>query len=199
MTSRPVRYVATLAALVAPLVISEVASAQKRDVPRFRGGIALEGGAIVVPGSRSVGVGVVGLQAQLGVQVNHLIGLYVVPSVDGVVGKIGGLNLSAAALIDFTVLRGFVTFGLGPDFGYFAGVGSNTAGAGALYGARLRFAINPLIFVGADGARRKALVIGADARLLGGASAFSTSGSTASVDVGKFALSPFVYIGYQAF
>jgi hypothetical protein len=173
------------------------------DGVRFRGGVALEGGALIVPGSFSVGVA--GVQGQLGAQINNEFGVYAVPSLDIVFGSVGGVNLGFAVMVDYT-LDDSLTFGVGPDLDAFAafGGGSGTASAagGALYGARLHFGWNPIISHNEVKARRKALTVGVDVRLLGGGAGFasaSNSSGTASASGGTFVLSPMLTVGYNAF
>lgn len=183
----------------------------KPDNVRFRGGIALEGGGIIVPNFFNVAV--VGFQGQVGVQINNLVGVYVAPSFDAVFGKYGGINVATALLVDFTPIP-MITIGVGPDVGAFVGLGVDTSATGAslgtigggLMGGRLHFGFNPVIG-GSDAnpSRRKALVIGLDARLLaGGAGYVAVGGSTSGGSVSGGARSGFVFapqltIGYQAF
>jgi hypothetical protein len=173
-----------------------------RDGVRFRGGVALEGGALIVPGIFSVGIA--GVQGTMGVQINNLVGVYAVPSFDIVFGSVGGLNLGAAFMVDFTLLDDAITVGGGPDVDLFAafggGSGSLTAVGGALYGARLHFGWNAVVSREESRARRKALTIGADVRLLGGGAGFATTTSTtASAGGGTFVLAPMLTVGYTAF
>jgi len=173
-----------------------------RDGARFRGGVALEGGALIVPGIFSVGVA--GIQGTMGVQINNLVGVYAVPSFDIVFGSVGGVNLGAAFMVDFTLLDDAITVGGGPDVDLFAafggGSGSLTAVGGALYGARLHFGWNAVVSHDESRPRRKALTIGADVRLLGGGAGFATTTSTsASAGGGTFVLAPMLTVGYTAF
>jgi hypothetical protein len=155
-----------------------------------------------VPGSFTVGVA--GVQWQLGVQINNQIGVYVVPSLDAVFGSVGGVNLSAAVVADYT-LNDDLTFGVGPDVGVFGAIGSSSAGTvsgagGALYGARLHFTWNPVLSRGANGIRRKALAVGMDLRLLGGGAGYaSVSSSSGTASASTFVMAPMFTVGYQAF
>ena len=172
------------------------------DGARFRGGVALEGGSLIVPGIFSVGVA--GVQGQMGAQINNMVGVYAVPSFDIVFGAVGGVNLGFAVMVDFTLLDDAITVGAGPDVDAFAafGGGSGTvkAAGGALYGARLHFGWNAVVSHDESRARRKALTIGADVRLLGGGAGFaSSSGSAGSAGGGTFVLSPMLTVGYNAF
>lgn len=172
------------------------------DGARFRGGVALEGGALIVPGIFSVGVA--GVQGQMGAQINNLVGVYAVPSFDVVFGEVGGVNLGFAIMVDFTLLDDAITVGGGPDVDAFAafggGNGTVKASGGALYGARLHFGWHPALSHDEFRARRKALTIGADVRLLGGGAGFaSASESSASAGGGTFVLAPMLTIGYSAF
>jgi hypothetical protein len=175
---------------------------EPKDGGRFRGGIALEGGALIVPGSFSVGLA--GVQGQLGGQINNNWGVYAVPSFDIVFGSVGGINLGAAIMVDYT-LDDTLTFGVGPDTDAFVAFGaSNGTGSvagGALYGARLHFGWNPALSHETYRARRKALTIGVDVRLMGGGvgGATVTSGGGGSASASNFALIPMLTIGYNAF
>lgn len=177
-----------------------------RDGARFRGGVALEGGSLIVPGIFSVGVA--GIQGQMGAQINNMIGVYAVPSFDIVFGAVGGVNLGFAIMVDFTLLDDAITVGGGPDVDAFAAFGNSSstvsAAGGALYGARLHFGWNPLVSHDDFKPRRKALTIGADVRLLGGGAGFasastSPAGTTGSAGGGTFVLSPMLTVGYTAF
>ncbi len=172
-----------------------------QDGGRFRGGFALEGGALIVPGAFSLGLA--GFQGQLGGQINNNWGVYAVPSFDIVFGAVGGVNLGAAILVDYT-LDDTLTFGVGPDVDAFlafgGGGGSVSAAGGALYGARLHFGWNPALSHETNRARRKALTIGADMRLMGGGVGGATvtnGGSSGSAST--FTLMPMLTIGYNAF
>ena len=174
---------------------------EPKDGGRFRGGVALEGGALIVPGSFSVGLA--GVQGQLGGQINDNWGVYAVPSLDIVFGAVGGLNLGAAVMVDYT-LDDSLTFGVGPDVDAFVafggGSGTVSAAGGALYGARLHFGWNPALSHETNRARRKALTIGVDVRLMGGGVGGATvtnNGSSSSAST--FALIPMLTIGYNAF
>ncbi len=173
-----------------------------RDEARFRGGVAAEGGALIVPGTATMGVA--GVNGQFGVQINNLVGLYAVPTFGVVFGEVGGVNLAAALMVDFTFLDDLLTVGAGLDAGVFAAIGvsetSAAAAGGALYGGRLHLGVNPLVGRGDDGIRRKALTIGVDVRLLGGA-AGSSSASTTTVEASAttFVFAPSLSVGYTAF
>src|SRR4051812_43616540 len=99
MKSRPVLSASLFAALFASMGFVGVASAQESPRPvwasppglapapppapdgaRFRGGVAAEGGALIVPGV--ITLGVAGVQGQVGAQINNLIGVYAVPNFD---------------------------------------------------------------------------------------------------------------------
>jgi hypothetical protein len=188
------------AVLAAALFASTSASAQEKDGARFRGGIALEGGAIIIPSGYTVGLG--GVQGQLGVQVNNMVGIYAVPNLDIVFGQVGGVNIGSALLVDFTFDK--ITVGAGPDVSAFAAIGggngSVSAAGGALYGGRLHLAFHPALSTGEDGIRRKAFSIGLDMRLLAGAAgSASTNGVTTEASATNFVLSPMLTLGYSAF
>lgn len=177
----------------------------RKDKARFRGGVALEGGGVLVPDI--INLGLAGIQGQLGVQINNSFGVYVVPSFHVLFGQMGGIQLGAAAIFDYTFLDDLLTVGAGPDVAALVafglptngGIGVSAAG-GSLYGARLHFAVNPVVGIGDNGIRRKALTIGVDLRLYGGGAGFvsdSTNGVTAKV--ADFIATPSLSIGYTAF
>jgi len=100
--------------------------------------------------------------------------------------------------------RQLFTVGVGPDIGAFAAIGggdgSVAAAGGALYGARLRFATQPIVGRGNDGVRRKALSIGLDVRMLGGGAGFASADTTSTTAAAsEFVLAPMLTVGYQAF
>jgi hypothetical protein len=173
-----------------------------RDHARFRGGFALEGGAIIAPGI--ITLGLAGAQGQLGVQINNLVGIYVVPGFDICFGPLGGINIGSALMVDFTFASNFLTVGVGPNVSFFAAIGLQPSGAsasaGALYGGRVHLAVN-LGGLGDDGVRRKAFVIGMDANLMFGAVGFTSAGSGGATAAGalQFVLEPILTLGYQAF
>lgn len=207
-----VRAAAMLAVLGASLVATS-AFAQEKDGARFRGGIALEGGIIAVPGLLNVGVG--GITAQLGVQINNQFGIYVAPSAGAAFNDIGGgVNFAAAVVADYTMFDGMLSVGAGPDIGNFALIGgsfsgggvSQRAAAGELYGARIHVGFQPAIGIGENGYRRKAFSIGLDIRMLGGyggvaQQSVGTGGVNQSVAAtsGSFTIAPMLSIGYLAF
>lgn len=204
MTLRPLLPFIAAAALLAPVLASRAASAEEPDRARFRGGVAVEGGSLIAPGVLTVGIA--GVQGQIGAQINNLVGVYAVPSFDIVFGKVGGVNLSSAILVDFT-FNDLLTVGVGPDLGVFAAIGVDkggtgaTAAGGSLYGARLHFSVNPVVGRPDENpVRRKALSIGVDLRLMaGGAGYAKASQDTTTVSATNFVFSPMLTIGYQAF
>jgi hypothetical protein len=186
---------------------------ERDDRARFRGGIAGEGGAIIIPTETSAGesstvvLGAVGVQGQIGVQINNLVGVYAVPSLDVLFGEAGGIGVAAAILVDFTI-EDMVSIGVGPDVGAFAAFGIDVGGAnsatfagGANAGARIHLAVHPVVGIGENGIRRKAFSIGLETRLLGG---FSVAGSVdengdSESGATQFVFSPLLTIGYTAF
>jgi hypothetical protein len=168
---------------------------------RFRGGAGLEGGVLIVPDATSLPT--VGAQGQIGVQLNDLLGIYAVPSLGAVFGEVGGLNVAAALLVDFT-FGDIVSVGLGPDVGAFAAIGVSSTNAsaagGELYGGRLHFAVYPVLGEGENPIRRKALAIGVDLRLLSGAAGIVSTGTSGTTAAGNtFVAVPMASISYQAF
>ena len=216
MNLRSFRIPAMLGALLAPLLTAGAASAQNYvyvqpqpygvyDGPRFRGGINLGGGGLFVPGV--VNLGKVGLEGQLGVQINNQWGIYATPSFDILGGQYGGLNVGASLLVEFTLPGIPLSFGVGPTFGDFVvfGGGScvdgvcsdSTAGGGAYYGGKLRFEYHPVIV--RSGVRRRALTLGLDLDILTGAYGSADTNGDATASVNSFGIAPRVFIGYTAF
>jgi hypothetical protein len=214
MTSRYLRSLGAASALLISMLTAATASAQypvvirEPDGPRFRGGVNLEGGGLFVPGL--VNLGAVGLNSQLGVQINNQWGVYFLPSLDILFGKLSGFSVGAGVLVDWTPPGVPISIGLGPEVGGFVALSDTvcpagqvcdvTGASGAFYGARLHFAYYPVI-VRYPWPRRKALAIGADFRFLDGVfGAGSTTPGTVAVEAGRtFGISPVVYIGYTAF
>jgi hypothetical protein len=199
-----IQTIASLSVLAFSLVSffsAREAAAQEPDGVRFRGGIALEAGPMIIPGVGTLGIA--GVQSQLGVQINNNFAVYAVPNLDIVFGSVGGINLAAAIMCDYT-LNDSLTFGAGPDVGVFAAIGGSSGSvsgaAGALYGARLHFAWNPIVDRETGSVRRRALSVGADVRLLGGgAGGGTTDGETTSGSASTFVIAPMITVGYTAF
>jgi len=171
----------------------------KRDRVRFRGGIGLAGGPLI-NSSGGDPLGVIGFQGELGVQINNLIGVYVVPEMSGVFGdRTYGGQLSGALMVDFTPFDEF-TVGVGYDTGVY-GFYAEPTDSGALartQGGRLRASYQPVVSTRAG--RRSALRIGLDLRFLAAQTAaietgLSTTGSLRT----SFVFAPMVTIGYLAF
>jgi hypothetical protein len=176
----------------------------------MRGGFALAGGGLLIPGL--VNLALAGMQGQVGVQINNNFGVYFLPNFDIVFGELGGFRVGSALLFDYTFLDGLLTAGGGPEASGFVVLGGKVSsagtnvqlGAGALYGARLRFAVNPAIGIGDNGYRRKAFTIGVDVGLYGGAAALESANAGngtagASIKVTDFVAAPMLYLGYTAF
>ncbi len=171
------------------------ATGEAPDHARFRGGVAGEAGAMIIPDS-SLTLGIAGVQGQIGAQITHLVGVYWVPGFDIIFGKAGGVNFSSAVMVDFTFLD-MISVGVGPDVGAFAAIGTNAIATGVNYGGRLHFAVHPVFGRGDDGVRRKAFSIGVESRFLGGPVAAATdTDSTATVT--GIIVQPMATIGYTA-
>lgn len=199
----------------AALAVSGEAAAQERadadrvadggvdaDRARFRGGIVGEAGALIITDPAKA-LTAFGAQGHIGVQFSDLVGLYLAPSLDIIVGDLGGVSVGSAVLVDFTFDDTW-QFGIGPDAEAFAAIGvdSNSAqGAGGeLYGGRLHFAVFPAVGDGEDGIRRKGLALGVDVRMLVGevlGATVTSTGVTASSS--SFIVAPTAFIGYEAF
>lgn len=134
--------------------------AEEKDGVRFRGGIAASGGGEFA-GPLTFGMG--GLDGRLGVQINHLIGVYAQlhsslgsGTYMGQPGYFTG-TFAASAVVDFTLWdRMFV----GAGGGY--GVLNNPTGPMI----HLRLGGYPVSVRGDNGIRRKGLMMGADLRVV---------------------------------
>src|SRR5882672_6749411 len=75
-------------ALVLCSAWTSTAAADTPDASRFRGGISAESGAMILRDSHkslpTQTFPMVGLQGQLGLQLDHLVGLYLLPQLDSV-------------------------------------------------------------------------------------------------------------------
>jgi hypothetical protein len=171
--------------VVAALVLGvSSASAQEKDGVRFRGGIDVAGGGMFVSG---FGLGSGGVDGRLGVQINNLIGVYAQPyfTIDG--GKLGSTGLAtiigtagSTVNVDFTFLdQIFVVVGGGGEI--FQSVGGGVV--------NLRVGGYPLWTHGANGVRRKALMLGANVKL----HVFGDAAAKYTV------LQPMLQIGYEAY
>ncbi len=173
------------------------APAPARDGVRFRGAIGVEGGALVLPDIVTLGYG--GASSQVGIQINNLVGVYVVPQLNIVFGQAAGLQLGTAMVVDFTI-DDIVSVGAGPEVSIFAALGSNTVAAGAFVGGRLHAAVYPLLDKSANGINRQALAIGMDVRFLTGIGAAAESDQNGQrAGATDFSLAPQLTLTYQAF
>jgi len=170
------------------------------DHARFRGGIGLEGGQLIAPGTFNFTN--VALDAQLGVQINNAVGIYVEPNLGAIVGNAAGLSLGVGLLADYTGLAGdAITLGGGVETKLAVAFG-DTSGGGAFYGGVVHFAWNAVVGHGEDGVRRRALVIGVDVHLLVGpaiGAKVDDDGQSASANATSFALQPMLTLSYVAF
>lgn len=181
---------ATLLATAA-LAFGTEASAQERaqqapveeadeDGVRFRGGVSIGAGALLVSGF-TAGMG--GVDGRIGVQINDLIGVYAQPHLSFGAGDLGSTTgftgaAGTSVLADFTFVdQVFVA----------AGGGFSYLGAVPDPGGELHFRVGgyPVVGEGENGIRRKGLMLGADMRVyfLGGTTILQPMGS----------------IGYEAF
>jgi hypothetical protein len=205
----PTEATAPAAATAATTEAAPAAPVDPRQTPgnddaRFRGAIQLDLGGFTYPAA-PLAMGVAGLSAQLGAQIDDNFGVVLVPAIDILFGAVGGVSLSSAILVDYT-LDSTWSFGAGPDFGVFGAIGGTsteaTAAGGVNYGARLRAAFYPALARGGDKVRRKAFALGLDMRLLGGpaaAATVSTEATSATASASTFIFSPMLTVGYQAF
>ena len=203
MRTRTLVDLVAVGAFLASLLATEVASAQQvvyvqpgpgqpaaveePDGVRFRGGVGLEVGALLLPGLPGGGLGslgAIGAIGQLGVQINHNWAAYAIPSLDILFGSGTGLGLGFGAMADYTFDGLPLAVAAGPEVGAFAAFGSGGGvGAGALYGVRFRGAY--FLTMSQGPRRRKGLYVAVDLRV-------------ESLD-SLFLFSPLASIGYAAF
>ena len=189
------------AAAPPPAPVAAVHEQAGGDGGRFRGGIELDAGLFKPPAGALGGIGPSG---QIGYQINNLIGVYAVPGFTILFGSAGGLDVTAGAVVDFTILNDALTIGAGPEVGAFAYFGTGAAGGGAGYGGRIHAAWNALVSKGQNGVRRKGLVVGLDLRFIVGPEATASAstnlgGVSASASTTGFTFAPTLSVGYVAF
>lgn len=190
--NRILRFGPALAALGAALAAVFVATAASAQVDglRFRGGVALEGGALILPGKLAMGGGAV--VGQLGVQIDDRWALYALPSFDAFAGDGSFVSSAGSALMaELTVPGAPLSIAAGPDAAALLTVSGESGGLGYSLGGRLRLAVHPLLVRAETGPRRRALSVGVDLRVaeinLGGADNTSVT------------FTPTAFIGYTAF
>jgi hypothetical protein len=157
-----------VAAFSACVLTAGVASAQRvvvveeEDAARFRGGVSLSGGGLFL---NSVGVGLVGVDGRLGVQINNLIAVYAQPYLafgggSGYTGTGGaGVLAGADAVVDFT-FNSFFFVGAGGGAGAFVAGGEAASAENLLF----RVGFYPIVARRARRARRTGLMVGVDIR-----------------------------------
>jgi hypothetical protein len=127
------------------------------DGPRFRGGVAFTGGAEFVSNA-DFSATMFGIDGRLGVQVNHLLGLYVAPHLS--FGSAGGVEGSTGTFA--TILMADLTFldalFVGAGFGY--GIMNNPSGPALGF----RVGGYPVKSAPDHRARRRGLVVSLEAR-----------------------------------
>jgi hypothetical protein len=192
MNLRPLPILGVISAFLFPFLLSEVASAQQADGVRFRGGVGLEVGGLVVTQVGSLGA--IGVQGQLGVQINNNWAVYATPSFDVAFGDGTGVSLGFGALADYTFNDIPIAVGAGPTAGTIVAFGNGGGVAGAFYGAKAHGAWYPIMARGENGIRRRALYVALDLSILG----FSVSGVDTG-GTGIFLISPTASVGYAAF
>jgi hypothetical protein len=132
---------------------------------RLRGGFSFNGGVVFANGASGPAVSVA---ARLGVQFNHLFGLYyqATPMVTLVSGKDGvaaGFVEYNSLIANFTLAH-MVDLGVGPSVDYMAVAGCGdecTAGSRLAFGAHGRVAVN-IGGLSGHGPRRSGFAIGVD-------------------------------------
>jgi hypothetical protein len=188
----------SLAVVVAFLLSAGQASAQEDRGVRFRLGASGEGGPLVVPDVTTVGV--IGAQAQAGLQISNSFGIYALGSGGLVVGEWSGVTYAAALMLELT-FNHVVLVGAGAELG-----GVNVSGndekkiGGAVRGGRIHVAWCPACNTD-GGALRQGFTVGVDVRLLGGsADFFAVVGAPSESTTGSpFMFSPMLNIGYLFF
>lgn len=189
LKTRSMQWGATLLAAVAALGVPDEAAAQEGAAPaadededgvRFRGGVSIGAGALLVSGF-TAGMG--GVDGRIGVQINDLLGIYAQPHLSFGAGELGSTTgftgaAGTSAVVDFTFVDQ-VFVGAGGGFTYLGAIPDP--------GGTLLFRVGgyPLMGEGENGIRRKGLMLGADVRV------YFLGGETL--------LQPMGTIGYEAF
>ena len=189
--------VASILASAAVGLTASTASAQRMvvveeggggDHARFRGGIDLTGGGILLNGYT---VGVVGVEGQLGVQVNNLLGFYVQPHLVFGGGQYTAGPVSASGFDGVFGVTGLVDFTFDNRVQIGGGGGVAYTGVNNFYASPVlegRFAFYP-VENHSRGGRRRGLMIGADIRFI----YWTVPGDALML------MEPTAFIGYQAF
>jgi hypothetical protein len=178
-----IKHACLVAPLLAALVLSaSSASAQEKDGPRFRGGVAAGAGGLFIS---DYGLGLGGIDGHLGVQINNMIGVYAQPylwvgggKIAGVSGVTGGVGSNV--IVDFTFADQFFVG---------AGGGGGIIGSVGLGQLHIRGGAYPVWTHGVNGIRRKGLMVSADVGIhLGNSSGYFYK-----------LVQPMVMIGYEAY
>jgi hypothetical protein len=191
MSQKPaLRRLTFMGALIACLLVAGVASAQRvvvveggpvYDGPRLRAGISVGGGGLFLNG---YGVGLVGLDGRIGVQINNLVAVYAQPYLalggggDGV-GSSGFLtSVGADAVVDFTLSNVFFLGVGGGGGGFIAPQPTGGTAAGSAEQLLFRVGFYPIVARYPRRARRSGLMVGADVRpfFISGASLIQAMG-----------------------
>ncbi|MBW2458625.1 MAG: hypothetical protein JRI68_29270 [Deltaproteobacteria bacterium] len=177
------------------------AEEEDKDGARFRGGVsAAFGGLIGSEGPLDYSGVLGGVNGNLGVQINDLIGIYAIPHL--AFGSItasatvanttvevseGWLAVAVTAMVDFTFIDQ-IFVGAGGGATAHAATCTNCDGltGGVL---QFRFGGYPLMGFGDDGIRRQGLMVGADMRI----NFLSSNGQSITL------IQPMATIGYEAF
>ena len=162
-----VAFVASILAFAAVGLTASTASAQRMvvvedgrgeggggDWTRFRGGIDLTGGGILLSGYT---VGVVGIEGQLGVQVNNLLGFYVQPHLVFGGGQYTAAGFSSSGFDGVFGVTGLVDFTFDNRIAIAGGGGVSYTGVNNFYASPTiegRFAFYPVENHGRGGRRR---------------------------------------------
>jgi hypothetical protein len=176
------RALVSLAAGSALLLSAGQALAEDDDFGvRFRAGLGVRSGLLIVPGVGSLWV--FGPRAQAGIQFNNFLGLYGLFAAGAVFGKLseGTAPVHEALVVEFT-FGNRLSFGVGPEIGWYAvtlrGPGLPPTRSGYIYGGRLHVVWEFAHLPEDRSARsfwsgtRAAFTVGLDVSLLGGVARF---------------------------
>lgn len=137
---------------------AEPTAGDDRDGFRFRGGVSLAAGTMILSNYSGF---LAGVDGRLGVQINDMIGVYAVPHLTLGPVSAGGFStfigvFSTTAVVDVTLIDQ-IYVGAGGGFG----VVNNPTGPTLHF----RAGGYPLMGYGENGIRRKGLMVGADMRM----------------------------------
>ncbi|HVY47602.1 MAG TPA: hypothetical protein VHB21_17050 [Minicystis sp.] len=174
--------VVLFAALAASSLLAASASAQDRDGVRLRAGFSLDAGGMF--GDAYSGF-MAGGDARLGVQINHILGLYVDPHLAFGPVSVSGGGAKLNSLIGVFAATGMVEGTLGHRVFLGAGGGFGVVNNPTGPVLHVRGGFYPVVWRGLNGYRRKAFFVAVDSRT------YFLSGAKEEEFLGS--------IGYEAF